>query len=415
MKINKSNNRPIVFVANSSWYLFHYRNGLIKKCAEKEKVISLSPIDKSTEYLSSISLHIPWKMSRKNASDPFSILISSFRMFFLLRAIKPKLVQSHTLKANLIVSICCSLLGLPCVLSFAGLGNLLNTKKTLLLNFILKFIYLTGKIERVGFLRFSFSKERVNYIFQNNRDKRIFEKVCNPNPNQVKLILGSGVPMKFIKFIENNKLEMNFEKGEKIEGGIFCGRLLKSKGINIFIDIAKKDPSRKYFVYGGIDESSSDSLTKKDIEEFKLIENLEFNGVVEDPLLKFYNKKFILIAPSIYGEGLPRSIAEALILGIPVICSSEALSEIFSSKMLTTVRDRESMSYLQKINELEKKINFKLFSNKIKLGREFVLNNLSETNVIEETMKIYRYFEKRSKNIYTNREYLINSRRWISN
>ena len=415
MNIKKSNNRPIVFVANSSWYLFHYRKGLIKKCSEKEKVISLSPIDKSTEYLSSISLHIPWKMGRRNASDPLSIFISSLRMFILLRAIKPKLVQSHTLKANLIVSICCCFLGVPCVLSFAGLGSLFNSNKTIILNFILKFIYLIGKIERVGYLRFSFNKGRVNYIFQNKRDKKIFEKVCKPNPNQVKLILGSGVPQKFIEFIENNKPQINFKRGEKIEGGIFCGRLLKSKGINIFIDIAKIDPSRQYFVYGGIDESSSDSLTKKDIEHCKFIKNLKFNGVVDYPLINFYNKKFILIAPSIYGEGLPRSIAEALILGIPVICSCEAQSEIFSAEMLNTVGEREAISYLEKINELEKKINCKLFNNKIKIGRNFVLNNLSETNVIEETMKIYRLLEKRSKAIYTNREYLNNSSRWISN
>ena len=270
-------------------------------------------------------------------------------------------------------------------------------------------------IERVGSLRFSFNKERVNYIFQNKRDKRIFEKVCKPSPKQVKLILGSGVPQKLIKFVEKNKSKIIFESGEKIQGGIFCGRLLKSKGINIFIDIAKNDPSRKYFVYGGIDESSSDSLTKKDIQEYEFIKNLKFNGVVKDPLINFYNKRFILIAPSIYGEGLPRSIAEALILEIPVICSFEALSEIFSTKMLTTVSDRRAMSYLKKINELEKKISLKSFNNKIKLGKEFVLDNLSENKVIEKTLKIYRHIEKRSNFIYTNREYLSNSNRWISN
>ena len=112
-------------------------------------------------------------------------------MFYLLRAIKPKLVQSHTLKAKLIVSIWCSMLGVPCVLSFAGLGNLINSKKIFFLNFILRFIYIIGKIERVGYFRFSFNKERVSYIFQNKRDKRIFEKVCKPRTNQVKLILGS--------------------------------------------------------------------------------------------------------------------------------------------------------------------------------------------------------------------------------
>ena len=58
--IHKRNDRPIIFIANSSWYLDHYRKELIKKCAEKNNVISISPIDKSIRNLSKISLHSSW-------------------------------------------------------------------------------------------------------------------------------------------------------------------------------------------------------------------------------------------------------------------------------------------------------------------------------------------------------------------
>ena len=89
MSINFSNKRPIVFVANSSWYLMHYRNGLIKECSKRNKVITISPIDQSTEYLSSISLHLSWRMQRKKDQDIFELFFSTLRMFFLLKAIKP--------------------------------------------------------------------------------------------------------------------------------------------------------------------------------------------------------------------------------------------------------------------------------------------------------------------------------------
>ena len=76
------NNRPIVFVANSSWYLFHYRRGLIKKCGLDNKVITLSPVDQSTNYLSSISTHMIWKISRRKSANPLALLIDTFKMFF---------------------------------------------------------------------------------------------------------------------------------------------------------------------------------------------------------------------------------------------------------------------------------------------------------------------------------------------
>ena len=163
MFINKRNKRPLVFVANSSWYLLHYRSGLIKECSKGSNVITISPIDQSTEYLSNISLHFAWKMSRKNSLNPIEIIMEFLRMFLMLRTIKPKIVHSHTLKANLIVTICCSLLGLPCVLSFAGLGRLINTKKNFFLYSILRFIYFFGNIERVGFFSFAFNNKRTQY------------------------------------------------------------------------------------------------------------------------------------------------------------------------------------------------------------------------------------------------------------
>ena len=415
MSINFSNKRPIVFVANSSWYLMHYRNGLIKECSKRNKVITISPIDQSTEYLSSISLHLSWRMQRKKDQDIFELFFSTLRMFFLLKAIKPKLVHSHTLKANLVVSICCCLLGIPCILSFSGLGKLSHGKRSYVLFFILKFIYFAGNINRIGVLSFKANLKRTKFIFQNPKDKRIFEEINKPLRNQISLIYGSGVPDKFIRLEEKIKNNNQNNKISNIEGCIYCGRLLKSKGIEIFIKLAELNPSRKYLVFGGIDLSASDSLTEDEIKKYSHIKNLYFKGFNKNPLVKFFKKPYILIVPSVYGEGMPRAIAEALLLEIPVISSNEALSEIFTNRMVKIAKKREPNAYLNCIESIEKELRSNSNNDRKKNGKKFVLNNLTESKVIDKTLNLYKKIEKYDQEIYLNRHYYTKSKFWLSN
>ena len=94
--------RPIVITANSSFYLRHYRKLLIKNLSLKNQIITISPVDDSSKSLSKISFNLPWRIDRKKDRNPLSFVFSLLRMFFLIRAIKPKLVHSHTLRTNLI-------------------------------------------------------------------------------------------------------------------------------------------------------------------------------------------------------------------------------------------------------------------------------------------------------------------------
>ena len=113
--------RPILLVANSSWYLSHYRRLLLQSLKQKRHhLVALSPVDSSTPELSEFLIHIPWRIHRSTDTNPFSLTISFLRMLLLVRAIKPRLVHSHTLKANLLAAIVTANFGIPCVLSFAG-------------------------------------------------------------------------------------------------------------------------------------------------------------------------------------------------------------------------------------------------------------------------------------------------------
>ena len=104
------NSRPVILISNSSWYLYHYRKLLIENLKkESEHILALAPYDSTSKNLSELLIHIPWRMSRSKQQNITSFLISFFRMLLIIRAIKPKLIHSHTLQANLISSIICSI------------------------------------------------------------------------------------------------------------------------------------------------------------------------------------------------------------------------------------------------------------------------------------------------------------------
>ena len=105
MHINKptesnSQLRPILVIANSSWYLEHYRTLLINEISKNNKLITMAPIDLNSEQLSKKSIFIPWRVHRSKDFNLFSLFLSFLKMLLLVRAIKPKLIHSHTFRSE---------------------------------------------------------------------------------------------------------------------------------------------------------------------------------------------------------------------------------------------------------------------------------------------------------------------------
>ena len=99
-------------------------------------------------------------------------------------------------------------------------------------------------------------------------------------------------------------------------------------------------------IYGSIDSSSNDSLTKSDLKKLnKKNKNITFKGFIKDPLLNNNSNYPILVVPSTYGEGLPRGIIEALALRIPVVCSKKATCNLFDQSSLYISADSDLISY----------------------------------------------------------------------
>jgi hypothetical protein len=203
-------------------------------------VVALSPVDSATPSLSKRLIQVPWRITRSTDSNPFYLVISFFRMLFLVRAIKPRLVHAHTLKANLLAVIVTAFFGVPCVLSFAGMGRLSKAHglRKIFFNFTLSFIGFWSNRQRSTRWGWSFAPRRCAMIFQNPVDLKLFRSSLPHFPNdQTHLIPGSGVPARYF-YAGLSHSNVNHwchvtTFAPKCEL-LFCGRLLESKGIGIF-------------------------------------------------------------------------------------------------------------------------------------------------------------------------------------
>lgn len=148
---------------------------------------------------------------------------------------------------------------------------------------------------------------------------------------------------------------------------LFVGRLLKKKGIRVFIEVAKLLPQVQFVVIGvGPEEEFINS-------QLHSTQNLIFLGAVPNiELSRYYNIADVFCIPSLYEEGFGRVVMEAVACGLPVVGSNkggikEALDESVSILVEPTVdniaREIESLYKNEKLF-LAKKENCRLYAEK---------------------------------------------------
>jgi glycosyltransferase involved in cell wall biosynthesis len=100
---------------------------------------------------------------------------------------------------------------------------------------------------------------------------------------------------------------------------LFVGRLIAEKGIYDVIALAKmfeNDTRFEFKILGSVDVKDS-SITLSEIEQLKSLKNIEFLGFC-DPK-SYYDTSHVLCFPSVYREGSPRVVMEAMARGTVVI------------------------------------------------------------------------------------------------
>lgn len=295
----------ILFFSNTTWNLYNYRLPLMKELRSLgHDVFALSPKDRFSPHL--VGEGFQWrdiKLSQYGL-NPFVELGTLVRICRFYRETQPDIISHFTVKSVLYGSIASKFIQPQRVINnITGLGQLFSEQRQLyrVLRFFLLLIY-----------RFVLRGTMV--IFQNPEDRDLFLSKNIITPAQSCLIRGSGV------VIPEDWSEHPVDS-EAIQV-ILPGRIMRSKGVEVFMQAAKRirqtHPQISFALVGSISEDDPTAFSQKKLDKWQKEGLLAWWGWRDD-MAKVYKHAHIVCLPTLYGEGLPKSLLEAAACSRPII------------------------------------------------------------------------------------------------
>lgn len=369
--------RPcVIYVANTAWYLYNFRLSLLRAMVAKGwRVIAVAPPDRFASMLTSGGLEfIPIELQRRGA-NPIAEVRPMMRLFRLYRENQPSLVHHFTIKPVLYGSFAAQLAGIRAnVCSITGLGFLFISKRAS--------VAVIRPLARLAY-RFVLNRRATRVIFQNPDDLREFVESRLLRRSLARLIRGSGVnPDRFERHVEPPLPVV----------AVLCARMLWDKGVGELVAAARLLKERglpiRVVLVGDLDAGNPASISKEWLDGVVSAGWVEWRGHRED-IPDILRGAHVAILPS-YREGVPRSLVEAAAAGLPLIATDvPGCREIVRNGLngiLVPPRNVEALA-----NALERLgTDSELRQRMGQESRRIAVTEFSETQVIDETLAVYR-------------------------
>jgi len=366
----------VIYIANTSWYLYNFRLSLMIKMIEKGwKVLAVAPEEEYKQQIEDAGIvfrNIP--QSRKVVS-PLADFLFSFRLFNLYLKEKPTLVHLFTIKPAVYGSISASFGRVKgIVISVTGLGYMFMTNglQANLLRLIVNSLY-----------KISFLGNNKCVIFQNPDDKVAFISGKLLKSENAFLIRSSGVDIK--RFIPAEK-----PKGEPVI--LMSARMLWAKGVGDLVSAARllrdwRVPG-KVILAGSSDSGNPTAIPEEQLNKWNSEGVVLWIGYQKD-IQKTYSSALIGVLPTYYPEGVPKSLIEAAACGLPLVATDmPGCREVVrdgENGFLVPVKDPKALAIAIK-NLIE---NEELRLKMGKRSREIVETEFLQDKIISETISIY--------------------------
>ena len=289
--------KKILVISNSAKGLYNFRQELLKELTLNSKVIVSVPDAEQVKDIENLSCEViktPVDRRGINFLKDFKLLMTYMR---ILKEVKPDVVLTYTIKPNIYGGIACRLKKVSQLANITGLGTAVENG---------------GLLKKILIFMYKIAMKKTKCIFfQNETNMNIFKnyKIVKDN---YRLIPGSGVNLTRFPLEEYPKND--------VTKFLFVGRIMKTKGIEEFLEAARtikgKYNSTEFVILGSYDEDKY----KEKIEEYVKKDIVKYKGFQSD-VRKYMVESNCLILPS-YFEGLANVLLEAAATGRPIIASN---------------------------------------------------------------------------------------------
>ncbi|MCE9887064.1 glycosyltransferase family 4 protein [Obesumbacterium proteus] len=293
------NDNVIAITANTSWYVYNFRANTIKRLLELDyDVVVVSGDEEYKSKFLNMGAKFELVYIDKKSKNPIKDIRTFLSYFNIYKKIKPAVILNFTPKPNIYSAYAGYFFRAKVINNISGLGSVFinNTVVTK----VVKSLYAIAV------------KCAYHTFFQNEDDMQLFKHNGMLNNAKSSLIPGSGVNLE--RF--SNKEWECYPKNEKF---ILVARLLESKGVRIYAAAAKvikqKHPEVSFSLLGPIVE---DDISKTDIDEWERENVINYLGF-SDNVEHIVRDHTVVVLPSYYSEGVPKSLLEAAAMGKPIL------------------------------------------------------------------------------------------------
>lgn len=370
-----------MFIANTGFALFNYRLQLMKFLSNQGwSVVAIA--NDEADYVNKFS-NIGIRFININidhkGKNPIADVTLIWRLKSLYDQESPSLVHHFTIKPVIFGSLAAKWAKVPAIInSITGLGYVFNKR---------------GFLMRTSMMLYKFALSgRPRVIFQNNDDYQLFISNNLIKKTNAQVILGSGVNTKvfYPNTIKRSDANLQF---------LLVSRMLWSKGISEYVSAAervkKQYPETKFILAGGASgggaKGNPDAIPEKWLNEVNARGIAKWIGRIpfEDVMILLDNSD-VVVLPSYYPEGVPRSLIEAAAKGKPIIttntpgCNEVVLDGV--NGFFSPPKDVESLAncMLNFIREPE-------LINKMGIeSRKRAVDIFDEEKILEKTARVYK-------------------------
>ena len=359
-------NKKIIFVANTSWYLFNFRLNLMLHLQNLDyEIIAVAPTDDYSSRFAAHGIQFYAMPMDNKGTNPFkdSWLICRFvQLFFKL---KPGCILSYTPKCNIYGTIAASFLNRPIINNVSGLGTVFIRDS--LVTSIVKWLYIVSL------------RKSAKIFFQNKDDLTLFIDKGLVKGELTALLPGSGVDVHHFKPAATSSPRTTFVF-------LLVARMLKDKGVVEFVTASRllktQYPHIECQLLGFLDAKNPSAISSEEMQTWVHEGVVNYLGV-SDSVIDFLRQADCVVLPS-YREGVPRSLLEAASVGKPIITTDAVgCREVVDDGVNGFLYEPRS------VNDLKAKMEKMLLlpeAERLQMGRngrDKVLNQFDEQIVID--------------------------------
>lgn len=297
----------VVVVGNDLGYTAEFRGALISALvAEGHRVTVICPSGEAADVrrlLAAGARVVGWPLQQAGL-NPLRDTPALLNLVRLIRELRPDILFAHTMKPSIYGLLAGWLGRVPRrVVMFPGLGYAFTEGRELRRN--------VSRVFATALMRLALPHAHA-VIFQNNDDVKLFLEQNLVRGGQAVRVHGSGVDLERFAFTPLPSGPTTY---------LMVARMLRDKGIHEYVEAARRvraQAPETRFLYLGGSHPNPNAVTQAELQAWREEGVVEFMGWTAD-VIPWLQRSHAFVLPSYYGEGIPRSILEAMASGRAIV------------------------------------------------------------------------------------------------